>query len=41
VLFGRNEGGAQAFHGWVERILAASDADLAGMFQPRARQAAE
>ena len=41
VMFGRNEGGAQAFHGWVERILAASDDDLAAMFRPRAQQAAE
>ena len=27
VLFGRNEGGGQRFHGWVERIIAARDDD--------------
>ena len=32
VLFGRNEGGAQRFHGWVDRVLAADDADLAALF---------
>ena len=32
VLFGRNEGGAQTFHAWVDRILEASDADLPGLF---------
>ncbi len=32
VLFGRNEGGAQTFHGWVDRLLATEDADLASLF---------
>jgi carnitine monooxygenase subunit len=32
VLFGRNEGGAQTFHGWVERLLNTPDAALARLF---------
>ncbi len=28
VLFGRNEGGGQRFHAWVEALLEADDADL-------------
>lgn len=32
VLFGRNEGGGQRFHGWVERLLALPDAELGGAF---------
>lgn len=32
-LFGRNEGGGQAFHGWVDRVLALDDADLDGAFR--------
>ena len=32
VLFGRNEGGAQTFHKWVDRILATDDADLNALF---------
>ena len=32
VLFGRNEGGGQAFHGWVDRLLATEDADLPAVF---------
>ena len=32
VLFGRNEGGAQTFHGWVERLLSTDDEALAGLF---------
>jgi nitrite reductase/ring-hydroxylating ferredoxin subunit len=39
VLFGRNEGGAQTFHGWVDRILAADDRALQALFPP-ARSAA-
>lgn len=40
VLFGRNEGGAQAFHGWVDRIIAADDQQLGRMFGlPRAEAA--
>ena len=36
VLFGRNEGGGQRFHRWVEALLAADDADLAGVFKTNA-----
>ena len=32
VLFGENEGGAQRFHQWVDRLLDASDADLKTIF---------
>ena len=32
VLFGRNEKGGQVFHQWAARLIAASDAELAGMF---------
>ena len=32
VMFGRNEGGGQAFHGWVERLLATEDEDLPSVF---------
>ncbi|MCP5180807.1 MAG: aromatic ring-hydroxylating dioxygenase subunit alpha [Pseudomonadales bacterium] len=32
VLFGRNEGGGQRFHGWVERLLNADDQQLHGLF---------
>ncbi len=32
VLFGRNEGGAQRFHQWVDRILATDDKDLNALF---------
>lgn len=42
VLFGRNEGGGQVFHRWVERLAAASDAELIEMFHTdHARAAAE
>jgi phenylpropionate dioxygenase-like ring-hydroxylating dioxygenase large terminal subunit len=43
VLFGRNERGGQVFHRWVERLVAADDAELAAIFAaeaPRAPQAA-
>ena len=33
VLFGRNEGGGQRFHAWVERLLETEDADLPGLFE--------
>jgi len=33
VVFGRNEGGLQHFHCWVERILAAPDGNLDALFQ--------
>lgn len=32
VLFGRNEGGAQRFHQWVDRVLTTEDADLNALF---------
>ena len=33
VLFGRNEGGGQNFHRWVDAILETPDADLPKLFQ--------
>lgn len=33
VLFGRNEGGGQRFHGWVDRLLAADDAQVKALFE--------
>lgn len=33
VLFGRNEGGGQAFHKWVDTLLETSDEDLPKLFQ--------
>jgi len=33
VLFGRNEGGGQRFHRWVERLLETDDAMLPSLFQ--------
>ncbi|MEM9034746.1 MAG: aromatic ring-hydroxylating dioxygenase subunit alpha [Actinomycetota bacterium] len=34
VIFGRNEGGGQQFHGWVDRFVAAEDdAALAALFE--------
>jgi carnitine monooxygenase subunit len=35
LLFGRNEGGGQRFHGWVDRLLDTSTADLPGLFERR------
>jgi phenylpropionate dioxygenase-like ring-hydroxylating dioxygenase large terminal subunit len=32
VLFGRNEGGGQRFHGYTDRVIAMSDADLCKEF---------
>ncbi len=32
VMFGRNEGGGQRFHRWLERLLATDDADLQALF---------
>lgn len=32
VVFGRNEGGTQAFHKWVQAILDADDAELTDLF---------
>ena len=35
VLFGRNEGGAQRFHQWVDKVISAEDADLEALFSVR------
>jgi hypothetical protein len=32
VMFGRNEGGGQSFHGWVDKILKSNDKDLTSLF---------
>jgi phenylpropionate dioxygenase-like ring-hydroxylating dioxygenase large terminal subunit len=32
VLFGRNEGGGQRFHAWVDRVLSTADPDLPALF---------
>ena len=32
VMFGRNEGGGQLFHGFLDRLLECEDADLAELF---------
>ena len=32
VMFGRNEGGGQRFHGWVDKLLKADDQTLASLF---------
>ena len=36
VLFGRNEGGGQRFHRWVDALLSTDDADLSGLFKTNA-----
>jgi hypothetical protein len=36
VLFGRNEGGGQRFHRWVDALLATNDTDLSGLFKTNA-----
>jgi len=41
VLFGRNEGGGQVFHQWVDRLTKASDDELKEIFAGEQRQAAE
>ena len=33
VLFGRNEGGGQVFHNWVNRLINAKDKDLINLFK--------
>ena len=33
VMFGRNEGGGQRFHGWVEKLLETDDQALPSLFQ--------
>ena len=40
MLFGENEGGAQSFHQWVDRLLAADDAELKQLFKEGAKAAA-
>ncbi len=32
-VFGRNEGGGQRFHGWVQKVLDTDDASLASLFR--------
>jgi phenylpropionate dioxygenase-like ring-hydroxylating dioxygenase large terminal subunit len=32
VMFGRNEGGGQRFHGWVDRLLNTDDSELTALF---------
>ena len=43
MLFGRNEGGGQRFHGWVQDIIDTDDEGLNALFQQAAsqKQAAE
>jgi carnitine monooxygenase subunit len=42
VLFGRNEGGGQTFHRWVDRLVKASDEELKSIFAgEQVRDAAE
>jgi hypothetical protein len=36
VLFGRNEGGGQHFHGFLDRLLKTEDADLPALFEEMA-----
>lgn len=36
VLFGENEGGAQRFHIWVDRLVAADNEELKALFKPGA-----
>lgn len=40
VWFGRNEGGGQVFHQWVDKLIEADDAELDAIFTPQV-QAAE
>ncbi len=35
VWFGRNEGGGQVFHQWVDRLIRADDAELDAIFAPQ------
>ena len=39
VLFGENEGGAQRFHQWVDRLIAADDEQLKELFKEGAKAA--
>ncbi len=38
IWFGRNEGGGQAFHGWVKKLLDTSDDRLEALFRAEATQ---
>ena len=40
VYVGRNEGGGQVFHGWVQKLLDTANEDLNALFSP-VKQAAE
>ncbi|SVE38730.1 uncharacterized protein METZ01_LOCUS491584 [marine metagenome] len=33
VLFGRNEGGGQVFHNWVNQLIKTKDKDLLNLFK--------
>ena len=33
VMFGKNEGGGQSFHGWIDKILKTKDKDLTSLFE--------
>ncbi len=35
ILFGRNEGGGQRFHRWVDQLIELDDAELAGRLHRR------
>ena len=39
-VFGRNEGGGQRFHGWVQRLLDTDDAGLPELFRSAAARPA-
>ena len=38
VMFGRNEGGGQNFHAWLDKLLKATDDELPGLFGLQKRQ---
>lgn len=40
ILYGRNEGGMQTYHDWVERIANMNDQELAGAFRAPSRERA-
>ena len=33
VMFGKNEGAGQTFHGWVDKIINTSDEDLPNLYK--------
>jgi hypothetical protein len=39
VMFGRNEGGGQRFHGWLDRLLDTPDDNLNALFAQSERPA--